>query len=96
MLIIIASKCVSTVQVLLIEMICFTDKKGNIKPIRFRMQIGDEPFKVIKIKVTEQSTLKLAGNTFLVFKCQSIIDDSKKIFETKYVIETCKWILYKM
>ena len=79
-----------------IEMVCYTDKKGNIKPIRFRMQIGDEPFQVIKIKVMEQSTQKLAGNTFLVFKCQSIIDDSKKIFEVKYVIETCKWILYKI
>ena len=32
-----------------IEMVSYTDNNGAIKPIRFRMQVNDEPMKVIKI-----------------------------------------------
>ena len=32
-----------------IEMVSYTDNKGNIKPIRFRMQVDEEPMQVIKI-----------------------------------------------
>jgi hypothetical protein len=29
------------------EMISYTNEKDEIRPLRFRMQIGDEPLKVI-------------------------------------------------
>ena len=80
-----------------IEVVSYTDNKGAIRPIRFRMQIGDEPMQVIKIdKVIVKDTEKLAGNNMLVYKCQSTIDNVIKLFEIKYEIATCKWILFKI
>ena len=80
-----------------IEMISYTDNKGYIKPIRFRMQIDNAPMQVIKIdKVIVKDTEKFAGNTMLVYKCQSLIDDVIKLFEIKYELTTCKWILFKI
>ena len=80
-----------------IEMISYTDNNGNIKPVRFRMQIGDEPMQVIKIdKVIVKDTQRFAGNIMTVYKCQSSIDNVMKLFEIKYELSTCKWILYKI
>jgi hypothetical protein len=56
-----------------------------------------EPMQVIKIdKVIVKDTEKLAGNNMLVYKCQSTIDNVIKLFEIKYEIATCKWILFKI
>ena len=80
-----------------IEMVSYTDKQGSIKPIRFRMQVEDEPMQVIKIdKVIVKETEKLAGNIMIVFKCQSLIDNVMKLFEIRYEISTCRWILFKI
>ena len=80
-----------------IEMVSYTDNKGNIKPVRFRMQIGDEPMQVIKIdKVIVKDTERFAGNIMTVYKCQSSINNVTKLFEIKYELSTCKWILYKI
>ena len=80
-----------------IEMVSYTDNKGAIRPVRFRMQIDDEPMQVIKIdKVIVKESEKFAGNMMLVYKCQSLIDDTVKLFEIKYEVATCKWILYKI
>ena len=77
-----------------IEMISYTDNTGYIKPIRFRMQIDDEPMEVIKIdKVIVKDTERFAGNIMLVYKCQSLIGDVMKLFEIKYELETCLTIL---
>ena len=80
-----------------IEVLSYTDDKGSIRPIRFRMQINDEPMQVIKIdKVIVKETEKLAGNIMIVFKCQSLIDNVIKLFEIKYELATCRWILFKI
>ena len=80
-----------------IEMVSYTDNKGNIKPIRFRMQVDEEPMQVIKIdKVIVKETEKFAGNIMLVYKCQSLIQNTIKLFEIKYELSTCRWILFKI
>ena len=80
-----------------IEMVSYTNNKGSIKPIRFRMQIEDEPMQVIKIdKVIEKETNKIAGNIMIVYRCQSLIDNTIKLFEIRYELSTCKWILFKI
>jgi hypothetical protein len=80
-----------------IEVLSYTDDKGSIKPIRFRMQINDEPMQVIKIdKIIFKETEKLAGNIMFVYKCQSLIDNIQKQFEIKYELNTCRWMLYKI
>lgn len=80
-----------------IEVVSYTDNKGDIRPLRFRLQMEDEIIKVIKVdKVIVKETEKLAGNIMFVFKCQSLIDDVLKLFEIKYDLKTCRWMLYKI
>jgi len=80
-----------------IEVVSYTDNKGSIKPIRFRMQMNDQCMKVIKVdKIMFKETEKLAGNVMIVYKCQSLIDNVLKQFEIKYELNTCKWMLYKI
>jgi len=55
-------------------MVSWTDTKGNITPIRFRIANDDESISVIKIdKVITVDKEKLAGNNMFVYKCQSVI-----------------------
>ncbi|WP_392485969.1 hypothetical protein ACER0A_013780 [Haloimpatiens sp. FM7315] len=80
-----------------IEVISYTDLKGEIYPLRFRIATKDETLKVIKInKILQRTTEKIAGNTMIVFRCQSLMKGTLKLFEIKYEISTCKWILYKI
>ena len=80
-----------------IEMISYTNEKGEIRPLRFRLQIGDEPLKVIKIdKVIFKQLEKFAGNPMILYRCQSTEGNVEKLFEIKYELNTCKWVLYKM
>lgn len=80
-----------------IEMISYTNAKGEIRPVRFRLQIEDEPLKVIKIdKIIHKQLEKFAGNPMLLYRCQSLDGEVIKVFEIKYEMHTCKWILFKM
>lgn len=80
-----------------IEVISYTDNKGNIRPLRFRVQGEGEPLRVIKIdKIILKEMEKLAGNPMLIFKCQSLINNMIRPFEIKYDLKTCKWMLYKI
>lgn len=73
------------------KMVSYTDNKGSVKPIIFRMEIGDEPMQVIKVdKVIIKETGKLAGNIMIAYKCQCLIDDTIKLYEIKYEISTCR------
>ncbi|MCM8710106.1 hypothetical protein M2651_03565 [Clostridium sp. SYSU_GA19001] len=80
-----------------IEVISYTDNKGNIRPLRFRLYTEDETEKVIKVdRIVAKDLEKLAGNPMLVFKCQSVIDNIQRQFEIKYELQTCKWVLFKI
>jgi len=80
-----------------IEMVSYTDNKGYINPIRFRLFLDKVPMQVIKIdKVIEKDVGNFAGINMIVYTCQSLIDDATKLFEIRYEIQTCKWILYEI
>ena len=80
-----------------IDMVSWTDKEGNVHPVRFRLQQPDESYVTIKVdRVVCRELEKLAGNKMLVYKCQSIVGGVQKIFELKYELGTCKWILFKI
>lgn len=80
-----------------IDIICWFDKDGNPKPLRFRISDKDGINNVIKIdNILTVSSEKLAGNQMLVFECQGIINGILKRFVIKYELSTCKWILFKI
>lgn len=80
-----------------IEVVTWTDKDGNIHPIRFRYVQPDESYRTIKVdKVLYKEYEKLAGNPMWKFTCQSIIGTTQRTFELKYALNTCKWMLFKI
>ncbi|MBL4934479.1 hypothetical protein JK636_01755 [Clostridium sp. YIM B02515] len=80
-----------------VDMVCWFEKTGVPHPIRFKITSEDESEKVIKVdKVFAVDKERLVGNDMLVFKCQSVINNTQKIFELKYELRTCRWILFKM
>lgn len=80
-----------------IQMLAWFNEDGQPNPIRFRITNEDESFTVIKVdKVLFKDIEKLAGNNMLIFRCQSLINGMEKIFELKYELRTCKWMLFKI
>lgn len=77
--------------------VSWTDEKGVIHPVRIKVQKEDESEVIIKVDrviITEKE--KLAGNEMLLFRCQSVINNQQRLFELKYELKTCKWMLFKM
>jgi hypothetical protein len=80
-----------------VDMVCWFEKTGRPHPVRFKIPNADESETVIKVdKIFTIEKEKLAGNEMLLFKCQSVINNQQKLFELKYELRTCKWILWKM
>lgn len=80
-----------------VDMVCWFEKTGVPHPIKFRITAEDESEVVMKVnKVISIDKERLAGNDMLLFKCQSNIRNQQRLFELKYEIRTCKWILWKM
>lgn len=80
-----------------VDMVCWFEKTGVPHPVRFKVTDEDESETIIRIdKVVTVDKEKIVGNDMLVFKCQSVINNTQKIFELKYELRTCRWILFKM
>jgi len=79
-----------------IDIVTVFDKNGKIQPIKFKFEDKDST-KVIKVdKVIDLVDCKFAGDSFIVYKCQSCINNIIKPFELKFERRTCKWYLYKI
>jgi hypothetical protein len=80
-----------------IDMIVYITHEGSLNPVRFRVKNEDDSDTVIKVdKVIFTDREKIAGNDMLIFRCRSLIDGIERIYEIKYEIRTCKWILFKI
>jgi hypothetical protein len=80
-----------------IEMVAWFTMDGSPNPVRFRVEKEDESFETIRIdKIIHRTIEKLAGNNMIVYKCQSQLNGSERIYEIKYELSTCKWVLFKM
>ena len=80
-----------------IEVVAWFDEKGNVHPVIFKIKNDDESNTVIKIdRIISVDKEKLAGNFMLAFKCQSVINGIERVYEIKYELGTCKWILFKI
>lgn len=78
-----------------IQMIAWFKKDGTINPIRFKLD--EEESKVIRIdKIIKRDKEKLAGKAMEKFVCSTCLDGVERIFELKYDISSCKWILFKI
>lgn len=72
---------------------------GEKKPIPYKFRYQDRNANLYEVKVDkifQVEEWKLAGVKSLVYRCASIICGVEKTYEIRYIIEECRWELYKM
>lgn len=81
-----------------IDMIAWFTRDGKPTPVRFRIPAkGDsEAITVIVKHVQFQEEEKIAGNRMILFRCDSTVSGTEKVYELKYELNSCKWFLAKM
>jgi len=80
-----------------IEMIAWFPTKNQPRPLRFRIQQSDESYEVIHVhRIQEVRKERLAGIDSFVFRCESEVRNQLQIYELKYLIRECRWLLYKI
>ncbi|MDR1778180.1 MAG: hypothetical protein LBR14_00225 [Clostridiales Family XIII bacterium] len=80
-----------------IEMLASFQRRGQIRPHRFRVAGEDGREEVIQVeKILQTEETRLAGVRALVFTCQSVIRGLQRRYELKYRVEEHRWELYKM
>ena len=73
--------------------------RGKDKPRPYKFRYSDEASDLHEVKidkVLQVDEVKTAGIKALVYRCQSEIDGLQTLYELKYIIEYCRWELYKM
>ncbi len=81
-----------------IDVIAWFDKEGNITPLKFKLP-SDGQSEDISVKIDQvinKTKDGFAGNTMIVFECQSMVNDTLKRYQIKYEIQTQKWFLHKV
>lgn len=73
--------------------------KSKEKPIPYKFRYTDREemsheVKVERILMVEET--KLAGIRAFIYRCQSEINGTLKLYELKYLVSDCRWELYKM
>jgi len=80
-----------------IEIVSFFNTKGEIRPMKFKVLDTDSSQNVIIVdKLIGRKTEKVAAQVFEIFRCQSIINNSEKVYELRYDREKLNWYLYKI
>lgn len=79
-----------------IEMVARFSQDGTPRPVKYQATFDKEPVVICVDQILLKTEEKIAGNRMFVFRCQSEINGSLKLFELKYEINTCRWFLYKI
>lgn len=80
-----------------IDMISWTNEKGMVYPIKFKIQCHDNKDHIFDIlKIHRSETEKFAGNMMIKFFCQIDINGKAKEGLIKLERDTLKWRLFKV
>ncbi len=80
-----------------VSVLVYSDKEGNMKPLRIKLD--DENMETQTIKIESSilvDTIKLCGERYHLYKCQAVIRGCMKIFELRYNMDKIEWILFKI
>lgn len=67
------------------------------RPYKFRYKDRDSNTHEVKIdRIFHVEEWRLAGVKSLVYRCSSVISGVEKLYEIRYIIDECRWELYKM
>lgn len=73
--------------------------KANAKPypVKFRYADGEGQIRHVNVDhVADIKETKMAGIRAFVYRCQSDVDGTLMVYELKYLVNECRWELYKM
>lgn len=79
-----------------IEAIAWNSKKGDIRPLRFQWQQDQESIVVKVERIQKVERTQRAGEAALVFTCESFIRGEQRLYELRYTLSNCQWVLYKI
>lgn len=80
-----------------IDVLCTFTKSGKMEPLRIKILKEDGESDIISInKFYSLPEEKFNGNVMRLFRCESIHKNKEFIYELKYELNTCSWILYKI
>lgn len=80
-----------------IEAAVWFKAKEKPQPIKFKYSDRDGVKHQVKVdKILQTEELKIAGIKAFVYRCQSQIDNVEKVYELKYIVQDCRWELYKI
>lgn len=79
-----------------IEAIAWTSKQGDVRPLRFQWERAQRR-EVVKIdRIVKVERTQRAGEAALVFTCESCIAGEQRLYELRYTLASCTWVLYKI
>lgn len=79
-----------------IDTISWTSKLGDVRPLRFQWE-RDHRREVVKIdRIHKVERSQRAGESALVFTCESCILGEQRLYELRYTLSNCTWVLYKI
>ena len=80
-----------------VEMIAWFHQQKWPEPVKFRLRGSDGALETIRVdRVAEVREEKRAGIRSYVYRCQSQVGEQQRIYELQYLVEECRWVLYKM
>jgi len=69
------------------------------KPLPYKFRYRDDCANLFEVKIDrifKVEEWKLAGIRSLVYRCASVICGAEKVYELRYIVDECRWELYKM
>lgn len=80
-----------------VDVVAYFKPEGEIRPYRFRVTKDDGEYEVIKIKrILQQDYYDVKKNTYIIFKCEVILNQCRRCLDLKFEKPSCKWYLNKI
>ena len=73
--------------------------RGSGKPLPYKFRYTESNGECREIRVDRIILVdeqRIAGSRSLVYDCQSDIDDCERRYQLKYLVNDCRWELYKI
>lgn len=80
-----------------VDVICICDARGDIRPLRIRMEQPDQSQLRVNIdEIVSARQIEYVGAEANIYLCRAMVHDREQLFELKYLIRSHSWKLLQM
>lgn len=79
-----------------VDMLGWFDFRGELYPVSFRFELGEQTFKGKVLKVQDRFIQRFGGSHMEVFTCLVDLEGRQTLAELRYEKESHRWMLYKI